>query len=77
MVEIFFGIITHQAIRRGTFTSGKGLSTAIGRFTGACYDRCRPFTWTKGDELPGKIKPSRTNAAALVIQRPGCYCPIP
>jgi len=30
MVEIFFGIITRQAIRRGTFHSVKDLETAIG-----------------------------------------------
>jgi hypothetical protein len=29
MAEIFFGIITRQAIRRGTFTSVKDLATAI------------------------------------------------
>jgi hypothetical protein len=28
MVEIFFGIITRQAIRRGTFRSVKDLTTA-------------------------------------------------
>jgi len=32
MVEIFFGLITRQAIRRGTFTSVKDLIAAI-RFT--------------------------------------------
>ncbi len=32
MVEIFFGIITRQAIRRGTFTSVKDLIGAIGAF---------------------------------------------
>ena len=63
MVEIFFGIITRWAVRRGNFTFAKDLSTAIGRFTGTCHDRCQPFTWTKdADELAGKIKPSRTNA---------------
>ena len=31
MVEIFFGIITRQAIRRGTFTSVKDLIAAIER----------------------------------------------
>ena len=30
MVEIFFGIITRQAIRRGTYTSVKDLIGAIG-----------------------------------------------
>jgi transposase len=47
MVEIFFGIITRQAIRRGTFGSVKDLTAAIGRFIDACNDRCQPFTWTK------------------------------
>jgi transposase len=60
MVEIFFGIITRQAIRRGTFTSVKDLTTAIGRFIDAYNDRCQPFTWTKdADELLTKIKPSK------------------
>jgi transposase len=58
MAEIFFGIITRQAIRRGTFTSVKDLTTAIGRFTGAYNDRCQPFAWTKdAGELIAKIKP--------------------
>jgi transposase len=47
MVEIFFGIITRQAIRRGTFTSVKDLTTAIRRFIDGWNDRCQPFTWTK------------------------------
>jgi transposase len=60
MVEIFFGIITRQAIRRGTFTSVKDLTAAIGRFIDAYNDRCQPFTWTKdADELLAKIKPSK------------------
>jgi len=32
MVEIYFGIITRQAIRRGTFDSVKDLETAIGTY---------------------------------------------
>ncbi len=47
MVEIFFGIITRQAIRRGTFTSVKDLTAAIGTFIDGWNDRCQPFTWTK------------------------------
>ncbi len=47
MVEIFFGIITRQAIRRGTFTSVKDLMKAITRFIDGWNDRCEPFTWTK------------------------------
>jgi transposase len=60
MVEIFFGIITRQAIRRGTFASVKDLTTAIGSFIDAYNDRCQPFTWTKdADELLAKIRPSK------------------
>jgi transposase len=47
MVEIFFGIITRQAIRRGTFTSVNDLTTAIRRFIDGWNERCQPFTWTK------------------------------
>ena len=60
MVEIFFGIITRQAIRRGTFRSVKDLIAAIGAFIDAYNDRCQPFTWTKdADELLAKIRPSK------------------
>jgi transposase len=60
MAEIFFGIITGQAIRRGTFRSVKELTAAIGAFIDAYNDRCRPFTWTKdAEQLIGKIKPSK------------------
>jgi transposase len=59
MVEIFFGIITRQAIRRGTFRSVKELTTAIGAFIDAYNDRCQPFSWTKdADDLLTKIRPS-------------------
>jgi transposase len=47
MVEIFFSIITRQAIRRGTFTSVKDLIAAIETFIDGWNDRCHPFTWTK------------------------------
>jgi transposase len=52
LVEVFFGIITRQAIRRGTFTSVKELVTAISNFIDGWNDRCHPFTWTKtADEI--------------------------
>src|SRR3954452_4165880 len=47
LVEVFFGIITRQAIRRGTFTSVKDLIGAIETFIDAWNDRCQPFVWTK------------------------------
>jgi DDE superfamily endonuclease/Winged helix-turn helix len=47
MVEIFFGIITRQAIRRGSFDSVRDLTAAIRQFIDGWNDRCEPFTWTK------------------------------
>jgi hypothetical protein len=47
MVEIFFGIITRQAIRPGTFTSVKDLIAAIENYIDAWNERCQPFFWTK------------------------------
>jgi transposase len=52
LVEVFFGIITRQAIRRGTFASVKELVTAISTFINGWNDRCHTFTWTKtADEI--------------------------
>src|ERR1035437_1600832 len=59
MVEIFFGIITRQAIRRGTFHSVKDLETAIGAYIAGWNDRAHPFTWTKSaDDIISHATPS-------------------
>jgi transposase len=50
LVEVFFGIITRQAIRRGSFDSVKELVAAIRAFIDAYNQRCRPFIWTKTAE---------------------------
>ncbi len=47
MVEIFFGIITRQAICRGGFISVKDLIAAIRTFIDGWNDRCHPFIWIK------------------------------
>jgi transposase len=61
LVEIFFGIITRQAIRRGTFASVKDLVAAIERFIKGWNDRCEPFVWTKtADELVTKATRKKT-----------------
>jgi transposase len=46
LVEIFFGIITRQAARRGTYRSASDLIAAIGAFIDGWNERCQPFTWT-------------------------------
>jgi transposase len=62
MVEIFFNIITRQAIRRGTFTSVKDLIVAIEAFIDGWNERCHPFTWTKtADEILTKAHRKQTS----------------
>jgi transposase len=57
LVEVFFSIITRQAIRRGTYTSVNDLTNAIRRYINAWNERCHPFTWTKtADEI---LNPNR------------------
>src|SRR6266567_1357845 len=57
LVEVFFSIITRQAIRRGSFTSVKDLIAAIEDFIDGWNDRCHPFTWTKSpDEVLGHAR---------------------
>lgn len=52
LVEVFFSIITRQAIRRGSFDSVKELTTAIRAFIAGWNNRCQPFIWTKtADEI--------------------------
>jgi transposase len=60
MVEIFFGIITRQAIRRSSFVSVAELKAAIGRFIDGWNERCSPFVWTKtADEILAHARPSK------------------
>jgi transposase len=50
LVEVFFAIITRQALRRGDFASVDELTAAIGRFCQAWNQRCQPFGWVKDAE---------------------------
>jgi transposase len=60
MVEIFFSIITRQAIRRGSFTSVKDLIAAIETFIDGWNERCQPFIWTKtADQLLDHCRPGK------------------
>lgn len=61
MVEIFFGIISRQAIRRGMFRSVKELIAKIGQFVDGWNDHCQPFSWTKdAEEILDRIKRKET-----------------
>ena len=60
LVEIFFSIITRQAIRRGSFGSVKDLIAAIGAFIDGWNERCHPFVWTKAaDDLLDHCRPGQ------------------
>ena len=60
MVEVFFSIITRQAIRCGSFTSVKDLIAAIETFIDGWNGRCHPFTWTKSaDEILPHCRPGK------------------
>jgi transposase len=62
MVEIFFGIITRQAIRRGTFTSVNDLIAAIETYIDGWNERCQPFAWTKtADQILAKAQRKKTS----------------
>ena len=60
LFEVFFGIITRQAIRRSSFDSVPQLVAAIRTFIDGWNERSHPFTWTKtADEiLPRAIRRS-------------------
>jgi len=61
-VEIWFGIIDRQAIRRGTFGSVRELTTKIRAFITGWNDRCHPFTWIKtADEILIHANPKTTS----------------
>ncbi|MEU4295604.1 IS630 family transposase, partial [Kribbella sp. NPDC026596] len=62
LVEVWFGIIEKQAIRRGTFGSVKDLNAKIRAFIDGWNDRCHPFVWTKtADEILKKANRPQTS----------------
>ena len=65
LVEVFFGIITRQAIRRGSFDNVKQLVAAIRAFIDGYNHRCQPFVWTKtADEILPRATRQPTSDAA-------------
>ena len=63
-IETWFGILTRQAIRRGSFRSVKELIARIDAFTAQWNEGSSPFTWVKSaDEILAKAvrKPRATS----------------
>lgn len=66
-IETWFGIITRQAIRRGTFSSVQVLSRAIRDYIAVWNTDPRPFEWTAtADEILAKVQLVQTNIKKLV-----------
>jgi transposase len=62
LVERWFGVISHQAIRRGSFLSVAELERAITRFLDHWNQSAKPFLWTKTTQ---QIKRSILNAKLI------------
>jgi len=62
-IETWFGILTRQAIRRGSFGSVKELVAMIDAFTRAWNEGSGPFTWVRtADEILAKaVRKPRAN----------------
>jgi transposase len=66
-IEIWFGIITRQSIRRGTFTSVNALITRIRDYVTHWNTDAEPFTWTATtDEILAKVRWVQTSIKQLV-----------
>jgi hypothetical protein len=56
-VEIWFGIITRQAIRRGTFRSLRQLINTINTYITEWNHDSKPFTWTAtANEITTRVR---------------------
>jgi DDE superfamily endonuclease len=65
LVEVWFGIIERQAIRRGTFRSVRDLTGKIRDFINGWNTRRHPFIWTKTpDQILTKIERKKTSLTA-------------
>ena len=66
-IETWFGIITRQAIRRGTFASVQVLVQTIRAFIASWNTNPRPLHWTAtADEVLAKVRLTQTNIKKLV-----------
>lgn len=57
LVERFFGLLTEEALKRGSHTSIPQLRAAIAAYVDAHNQEGKPFKWTKtADEILGKMR---------------------
>lgn len=66
-IEIWFGIITRQSIRRGTFSSVKILTAQIRSYIAHWNTNATPFIWTAtADDILAKVRLVQANIKKLV-----------
>jgi len=66
-IETWFGIITRQAIRRGTFSSVKVLIKRIRDYIAHWNSNAEPFVWTAtADEILAKVRLVQSNIKKLL-----------
>ncbi len=65
LIEVWFGIIERQAIRRGTFPSTRDLTAKIRTFINGWNRRKHPFIWTKpADQILASINHKRKHVSS-------------
>ena len=66
-IETWFGILTRQSIRRGTFSSVNVLIKQIRDYIDSWNSEAKPFTWTATtDEILTKVRLVQTSIKKLV-----------
>jgi transposase len=66
-IETWFGIITRQSIRRGTFSSVNVLIKQIRDYVNSWNENAKPFKWTAtADEILAKVRLVQTSVKKLV-----------
>ena len=69
-IETWFGIITRQSIRRGTFSSVKVLVKQIRDYIAHWNSNAEPFIWTAtADEILAKVRLVQANVKKLMDNR--------
>ncbi|WP_205304887.1 hypothetical protein [Nocardioides sp. 616] len=61
VLEVWFGIIERQAVRRGVFKSVKDLNTKIRACIDGWNDRSHPFVWTAEEILKKANRPTTSS----------------
>ncbi|MDV9168647.1 transposase [Streptomyces sp. W16] len=66
-IETWFGILTRQSIRRGTFANVSVLIKQIRDYIDTWNSEAKPFTWTAtAEEILAKVRLVQTNIKKLV-----------